>query len=145
MKNYLLTLAIIGILIITACNTKTEVTNALDNSESRKEIYSTIINDHQMMTEFMEMTNENDNAMMMMKGNQMMSVNHKEMKDMIPVFMNDSVACNQLTDSMMIHQGMMNMMLDKMHAKGMIDENTKEQAEKRFVQQNDFDKIRHWH
>jgi DNA-binding MarR family transcriptional regulator len=59
--------------------------------------------------------------------------------------MNDSVACDQLTDSMMTHQGMMHMMLDKMHSTGMINKSTKEQAEKRFVQQNDFDKVRHWH
>ncbi|MFO8234949.1 MAG: hypothetical protein R6U04_06075 [Bacteroidales bacterium] len=145
MKNYLLTLAIIGILIFTACNTKTEVPNALDEPENRKEIYSTIMNDHQMMTEFMEMTNESEHAMMMMEGNQMMSGNHKAKEDMISVYMKDSTACDQLTDSIMIHQGMMYMMLDKMHSKGMIDENTKEQAEERFVQRSDFDKIRHWH
>ncbi|MBW6537524.1 MAG: hypothetical protein K0B11_21125 [Mariniphaga sp.] len=138
MKNYLLTLAFIGILIITACNTKTDVTNALDNSESRKEIYSTILNDHQMMNEFMEMMNENKHDMMM-------QVNHKEINDMISVFMNDIVACDQLTDSMMTHQGMMHMMLDKMHSKEMIDKNTKEQTEKRLDQQYDFSKVRHWH
>lgn len=138
MKNYLLTLATIGILIITACNTKTDVTNALDNSENRKEIYSTILNDHQMMNEFMDMMNENKHDMMM-------QVNHKEINDMISVFMNDSVACDQLTDSMMTHQGMMYMMLDKMHSKEIIDKNTKEETEKRLDRQYDLSKLRHWH
>ncbi|MGM0551071.1 MAG: hypothetical protein ACQESW_08330 [Bacteroidota bacterium] len=97
------------------------------------------MNDNQMMAEFMEMTNENEHAMNMMSDNQ------REMKAMISVYMNDSVACDQLTDRMMTHQGMMHMMLDKMHSTGMNNKSTKEQAEKRFVQQNDFDKVRHWH
>jgi len=138
MKNYLLTLAIIGTLIITACNTKTDETNALDNSENRKEIFSTILNDQQMMNEFMDMMNENKHDMKM-------QINHKETNDMISMFMSDSVACDQLTDSMMTHKGMMHMMLDKMYSKEMIDKNTKEQTEKRLDQQFDLSNVRHWH
>jgi small nuclear ribonucleoprotein (snRNP)-like protein len=143
MKHNLLVITIIGMLIITACNSKTDVVSTLDNSENRKEIYSAIMNDHQMMTEFMEMMNEH--AMMMMKEGHMMSGNLEGMDDMISLYMNDSIACDQLTDSMMIHQGMMYMMLDKMHSKGMIDKSTKKEVEQQFVQQYDIDKIRHWH
>lgn len=50
----------------------TDVTGLLDKPETKTEIFNTILNDHQLMLEFMTALKENDHAMMMMKENHSM-------------------------------------------------------------------------
>ncbi|MDZ7742480.1 MAG: hypothetical protein U5Q03_12200 [Bacteroidota bacterium] len=63
--------------------------------------------------------------------------------------MNDSLACDYLTDSMMVHRKTMNMMLDKMHNAGIMDQQSTKKAKKKVKEitppQYDFSKVRHWH
>ncbi|MDZ7742481.1 MAG: hypothetical protein U5Q03_12205 [Bacteroidota bacterium] len=40
----------------------------MDNAKYREQVYKTIINDHQMMTEFMQEMQHSEHGMMMMQG-----------------------------------------------------------------------------
>lgn len=152
MKTLAITLFALAIFGLTACNQQPAVHEVLDDQESREDVYKTIVNDEDMMVEFMNVMQDNQHAMMMMQGNEhMMSgmMNRENMMEMMSVYMNDSTACEHLTDSMMVHRRTMNMMLEKMHEQGMMNqecmEETSKKVEKMTPPQYDFGNIRHWH
>ena len=152
MKTLIITLTGIILIAATACNQKNDPGKDLDNATYRNEVFQTIINDHQMMTEFMEELQHNGHGMMMMQENEQMMpgvMNRESMMEMMPVYMNDSIACEYLTDSIMVHRKTMEMMLNKMHAAGIMDQQSMEKAKRKVkestVPQFDFGKVRHWH
>jgi hypothetical protein len=49
-----------------------EIKSLFDNSEKKTEIFNTILNDHNLMMEFMDAMKNNDHAMMMMQNSSMM-------------------------------------------------------------------------
>ena len=140
-----------------------KINGLLEKPETRTEIFNAIMNNHELMMEFMQSMKQNDHAMMMMQENNMMShdgnmmmnnqmmghnmMSHdpKLMGQMVSVYMNDSVACEQLTDSIMTHRGMMNMMMRKMYKNGMLDQNEVQKVHNMMMNKSDFDKVKHMH
>lgn len=59
-----------------------DVAGLLDKPETRTEIFNTILNDHQLMMEFMNALQENNHAMMMMKDKpEMIQICMQKMKE----------------------------------------------------------------
>lgn len=67
MKTFIF-LSILTLLSFTSYNKTNDVKEKLNNPESRKEIFNTILNDHEYMTEFIQAMHGNQHAMMMMYG-----------------------------------------------------------------------------
>ena len=72
MKTIALTLIAFLFLVPTMKGQDKEIKGLLDNEKSRTEIFNTIQNDHQLMTEFLNKAETNDHAMMMMKNHNSM-------------------------------------------------------------------------
>ena len=148
MKTLWITLSAIAILAFAGCNQRTEVNEMLDDPRTRNEIYSEIVNNHQLMTEFMKKIRSNEHGMTMMEGYDRGMMDMENMHETASMFMQDSVACDHLTDSIMNHHEVMEMMLNKMHNRGFMDkecmEESKEKLENAGLPEFDFGNIRHW-
>lgn len=149
MKALWITISAIALLAFAGCNQKNEVKEMLNDPLTRENIYSEIIHDHQLMTEFMEKMRSNEHAMMMMEGYDQRMMNMENMRETASMFMHDSIACDHLTDSIMNHREVMEMMLNKMHNRGFMDkecmEESIEELEHAGLPEFDFGNIRHWH
>jgi len=152
MKTFVITIFAVVMLGFTACNQQSNVKDLLSNPETRNEIYSTITNNHQMMMEFMDIAKDSKHAMMMIQEDEFFEsemMNMENMKKTADMFMQDSLACDHLTDNMMGNREVMNMILRKMHKQGMMDKNSMQESmkkvEQKTVPQYDFSKVRHWH
>jgi len=114
----------------------TDVTGLLDKPETRTEIFNTILNDHQLMMEFMNAMKKNDHAMMMMKenssimgddskGDMEMGDEHHMMRMMMDSMMvmceQDSIMCNEMIDMMSEHPHMIQMSMQKIKEKSMME------------------------
>jgi hypothetical protein len=97
----------------------------LANSESRNEIFNTILNDHKLMMDFKKAMSENEHAMMMMQGNsQMVSQEGKvemtkkhqmmEQSKMMNICKQDTALCNKVVKMMAEHPDMMHKCMQKM-------------------------------
>jgi len=131
------TIAIALITLVLSCQSKTQVSQVLSKSETRKEIMDSIANNSLMSGEMMEVMMSNKNGDTMMPGNGKMSMlmmkNHdammkmmkenpemmkKMMSEMMETCMNDTSMMNSMCQSMMGNQQMMDMM-HKMKGKKM--------------------------
>lgn len=72
MKTIVIFLSMMTLFVLNGFGQKTNVTGLLENKETRTEIFNTIMNDHELMTDFMNAMHNNEHAMMMMKGNNQM-------------------------------------------------------------------------
>ncbi|MCM4173006.1 hypothetical protein DHD32_16075 [Arenibacter sp. TNZ] len=105
MKTLLIIFSLFGLVALSGCAQKTDTNVLLQNSETRNEIFDVIVEDRDMMNSFMEKMQDNENAMHMMQGNQMM-IGH--MMDHNGI-------------QMMIKNGpIMNNMMQLMHENGML-------------------------
>ena len=95
-----------------------EVTDLLSNSESRTTIFNEILNDHQLMMDFMDAIKDNPHAMMMirsdsaMMGNSAMGGKHMNwdnqmMGNMMDMCDKDSTRCEHMAEVMSEHTHMM--------------------------------------
>ncbi|MFO7934042.1 MAG: hypothetical protein R6U78_08170 [Bacteroidales bacterium] len=73
MKRLAIIISMTAFVAFSSFSQDTGARELLSKQEIKKEIFNTILNDHQLMTEFMEAMQENEHAMAMMKErNQMM-------------------------------------------------------------------------
>lgn len=112
MKTLLIIFSIVGLITFSSCNQKTDVNALLQNTETKNEIFSAVIKDHNMMMSFMEKMQGNEHAMQMMQGN-------KKMMDMM---MKDSLMKNNMMHSIMKDGNMMGDMMKMMNKEGMMSE-----------------------
>jgi hypothetical protein len=75
MKTIAMILFLSPIWAINSLGQENEVTGLLNNSESRTAIFSAILNDHQLMMDFMDAMKDNNHAMMMMRSDSAMMGN----------------------------------------------------------------------
>lgn len=71
MKTLALITAILTLTAFTVMGQNKEINNLLQNPKTRSELYSTIMNSHEYMSDFMEAANGNQHAMMMMRNGMM--------------------------------------------------------------------------
>lgn len=90
-------------LFVIGCGQKADVKSLLSNKESQDEIMSSIVNDHELMTAFMEKMMSSKHAKMMMQGN----------KDMMGLMMKDGGMMSMMKDNPeMMHNMMSGIMKD---------------------------------
>ncbi len=108
--------SILTLLSFNSYNKTSDVKEKLNNPESRKEIFNTILNDQGYMTEFIQAMHGNQHAMMMMYGN-----NNYTMGNSGNMIMNDS---NQMMGSLE-QMGMsgQNHMMDRSYFINMMNKN----------------------
>jgi len=115
-----------------------EVSEFLNNVESRTVIFNEILNDHQLMMEFMDAMKDNKHAMMMWSDSSMMGMNDNQsemmhqmmskmkqnpdlmqsmMGNMMDMCERDSTHCKQMAEVMSEHPHMMMMGMQKMKEK----------------------------
>ena len=70
-RSILFSLATIALLLM-GCTQQADVSTMLNNAETKDKVFSAIVDDHELMTEFMNKMMSNEHAMMMMKGDQKM-------------------------------------------------------------------------
>ena len=146
MKKITILFAALLLFTINSYSQNTDVKALLDKSETRTEVFNTILNDHQLMMEFMKEMKGNQHAMMMMKENNRMMkkdgnmemdqkhqmMNHDKMRSMMnenPEMMQkmmgnmmemcekDSTMCSKMTDMIVQHPELMKAIMQKLNSK----------------------------
>lgn len=79
MKTLISFITIFTVLTVNSCGQNSNVNALLEKPETRKEIISSILNNHNYMTEFIQEMHGNQHAMMMMNGNNQMMGNQSGM------------------------------------------------------------------
>ena len=106
------------ILLWMGCGQQADVNSILKNAASKDKVFSTILDDHELMTEFMTKMMSNEHAMMMMKGN----------GDMMSGMMGDGNMMKMMKgkpdmmSGMMKDRKMMGHMMQMMQQEGMMSE-----------------------
>lgn len=129
------------VLVFNVNGQNTDVKAFLDNQETRTEIFNAIVNDHQLMMDFMKMAKENEHGAMMMRNVENHQMNKMEPKkdsmmdmmkgnpemmqkmlgNMMEMCEKDSVMRSQMANMMTEHPEMMKMCMQKMKEKGMMN------------------------
>ncbi len=148
MKTLALIISMVTLVTFSSMGQNTDVDKLLQNTESRDVIFNTILNDNDLMIDFMKTMKQNKHAMMMMQNNQMpnqskemgmgdkkpmmdsgammkkMQNNPEMMKKMMSNMMtmceHDSTMRNNMANMMSKHPEMMQMCMEKMHKSNMM-------------------------
>ena len=104
-----------------SCNQSADANTMLENSETRKEVMSSIAGNHNYMNEMMKNMKNNDHAMQMMQGNQMI-MGHMMQGNGMQKIMKDSMMMKNMMQNMMKDGKMMGNMMQMMHKNGMMSE-----------------------
>jgi hypothetical protein len=107
MKTTVIILSTIALLSISACNQDPNITDVLENPESRSELFNTIAKNHKFMSQFLETMKGDTHAMMMMQGDYMQK-------------MKDSTMMHAMMGKMMKDGNMMHHMMQMMHKEGIM-------------------------
>jgi hypothetical protein len=120
MKTLLIILSVIGLFSLNSCKQEKNAQALLENPETRNEIFTTIEDNQDYMSEFMVNMQKSDHAMQMMQGEgmQMMMKDSMMMKNM----MGNKPMMNTMMDRMMKNPETMGSMMQMMHEKGMMTE-----------------------
>lgn len=125
MKTVTLIFSIVLFLAVNSFGQNENYKELLANSESRNEIFNTILNDHKLMMDFKKAMSENEHAMMMMQGNSQMvskegkvemTKEHQLMDNskMMDICKQDTALCNKVVKMMAEHPDMMQKCMQKM-------------------------------
>lgn len=143
MKTLALIFSMMTFLAINSFGQNADVKELLEKQETRTEIFNIILNDHELMMDFMKAMKGNKHAMIMMKenhqimgnegkmemksGHQMMGMMkdnpemmQKMMGNMMDMSEQDSTIRQKMADMMTEHPQMMQMCMQKMKEKGMM-------------------------
>jgi hypothetical protein len=123
MKNLIVLILVVTVTILSSCNqATTDVDALLKNTESKKEIFSAITSDHQLMTDFMGAMMNNEHAVMMMKGDQKMMGMMMEKGNMMKMMKDKPEMMHGMMGEMMKDGKMMGDMMEMMNKEGMMSE-----------------------
>jgi len=116
MKTIILVISVITVLSFNGYSQTTKVSELLKNKETRNETFNAILNNHELMMDFMAAMKGNEHAMMMMKGNNQMQNNEGNL-DMHPEvqehqMMNHDQMMAKMKDNPEMMQKMMGNMME---------------------------------
>jgi hypothetical protein len=136
MKNgILLALAFMATFQLTSCAQQPTVSEMLENKETREEIYTAILNDDAMMTEFMDHMQADDRVMNRMRGHGHMMGRMMEDEDAFATMMDrDEQFRNHMMTMMMNHQPWMTQMMNQMHQRGFMSQECLDAMRERMEQ-----------
>lgn len=83
MKTTAMIVSIFTLFTFNVLGQSSDVQALLKNMEMRKEVFSNILNDHNLMMEFMDQMSGNTHAMAMMRGNHQMMMQRMHQEGMI--------------------------------------------------------------
>jgi hypothetical protein len=129
MKTLVIILSAIGLLSLNSCKQEINPQALMDNPETRTEVFNTITQNDDYMTEFMESMPDNQHKMQMMKGNKIMMGSMMQGERM-QMMMKDSTMMQSMMNGMMNDGKMMGTMMKMMHEKGMMSEDCMESCSK---------------
>ena len=122
MKNLMFFSLFAVILFMTSCTQQADVNTILENAETKDKVFSAILGDHELMTEFMNKMMSNEHAMMMMKGDQKMMGMMMGEGDMMKMMKDKPEMMNNMMGEMMKDGKMMGNMMQMMQQEGMMSE-----------------------
>ena len=122
MKTLIFLSLISTALLLGSCTPQANVEALLKDAQTKDQIFSAIVADHDLMNDFMSKMMGNEHAMMMMRGNsEMMNMMMGEEKMMSMMKQNPEMMKNMM-GGMMKDGRMMGQMLQMMHEKGMMSQ-----------------------
>ncbi len=144
MKSLLLIFSMVGLLTLSSCNQKPDTNTLLKNKETRTELFSKMVANPEMMSEFMNTIKNNKGAMQMMQGNKqimakmmegkgmmnMMKNNPEMMKNMSKMMSGNMGAMHNMINTIMKDGKMMEMMVTMMNKNGLMDNKSMESCMK---------------
>ena len=137
MKTLIVVLSAIGLLSLNGCKQESDPQVLLENSNTRTELFSAIIQNHEYMMEFMETMHSNEHALQMMKGDKKMmsSMMHGEGMQMM---MTDSIMMKNIMQVMMKDGKILAKMIKMIHEKGIMSEDCMESTFKIINEKENF-------
>ena len=120
-RSILFSLATIALLLM-GCTQQADVSTMLNNAETKDKVFSAILDDHEMMTEFMNKMMSNEHAMMMMQGNKDMMGMMMKGGDMMQMMQGNPEMMHNMMNSMMKDGNMMAHMMQMMNQEGMMSD-----------------------
>lgn len=118
MKSTILFSFAMGFLLLIGCTQQGEVSSMLKNAETKDEVFTVILDDHEMMKDFMKKMMDNKHAMMMMQGDH--NIMGKMMED--GKMMNMMKDKPEMMHNMMKDSSMMGHMMQMMTQEDMMSE-----------------------
>ena len=103
-----------------SCSQQADVNTMLKDAETKDKVFSAIVDDHELMTEFMNKMMSNEHAMMMMKGDQKMMGMMMGEGDMMKMMKDNPEMMNNMMGEMMKDGKMMGNMMQMMQQEGMM-------------------------
>lgn len=122
MKKILLFSFAATILFWIGCSQQTDVGAMLKNAETKDKVFAAILEDHELMTEFMSKMMSNEHAVMMIKGNQQMMDMMAAEGNMMQMMKDRPEMMHQMMSDMMKDGNMMGHMMQMMQQEGMMSE-----------------------
>lgn len=110
-----------GLLLIISCNNAVNVDQLLQNETTRQQVFEKIAADHEMMTEFMEATMNNEHAKMMMGQDGMNNMMTGE-GNIMKMMKDKPEMMHNMMGEMMKDGKMMRNMMQMMNKEGMMSE-----------------------
>ncbi len=104
------------------CGQQADVNTMLKNADSKDKIFSAIVSDHELMTEFMGKMMSNEHAMMMMKGDHDMMGKMMDDGNMMKMMKDKPEMMHGMMSDMMKDGKMMGHMMQMMGEEGMMSE-----------------------
>ena len=122
MKNLMFFSLFAVILFMTSCTQQADVNTILENAETKDKVFSAILGDHELMTEFMNKMMSNEHAMMMMQGNEDMMGMMMKGGDMMQMMKDKPEMMHNMMNGMMHDGNMMAHMMQMMNQEGMMSD-----------------------
>ena len=122
MKKLFLFLLTASILFLLSCNRSPNVEKMLENKATKDEVFSTIISDHDMMTEFMDQMMSDEHARMMMRGHRGMFGMMMDDGGMMKRLRDQPQMRTRMMDQMIQDGSAMSRMMQMMQEKGLMSE-----------------------
>lgn len=111
-----------ALLLWIGCSQQADVSSMLKNAESKDKVFSAILDDHELMTEFMTKMMSNEHAMMMMKGNHDMMGRMMGDGNMMQMMKDNPDMMHNMMSGMMKDGQMMGHMMQMMNQEGMMSD-----------------------
>ena len=104
------------------CGQQADVNTMLKNADSKDKLFSAIVSDHELMTEFMDKMMSNEHAMMMVKGNEKMMGMVMSGGNMINMMKDKPEMMHSMMTDILKDGKMMGHMMQMMGEEGMMSE-----------------------
>jgi len=122
MKTLVIILSAIGLLSLNSCKQETDPQALMENPETRTEVFNTIMENQDYMTELMSQMQNSEQAMQMMQGNKKMMGYMMQGEGMQMMMMDNKQMRHSMMSQMMNKEKMMGPIMIMMQEKGIMSE-----------------------